>query len=189
MKSSATESLVDLANSYVPVTKVLSWFNIFVPDIQPGRSWKAVCPFGEIYHLGRSIDKTMRVYSDTNSAYCFDGCGYLSPVAMYSKLKGLSLLEAAEELLDRQGFQARSQEDIWLELSLKPREVDHLSLGSALQEYCTNIFGPSWNMRQLDKAYSEVLDRCLKLLDLVTTEQEAKEWLEATKSIMRKLSK
>src|SRR5882724_1752587 len=117
-------SRIDVANDYVSIRKVLGWAGIYVPEVSYGRSWKTRCPFGEMYHIDMGSEKSMRVYSDTNSAYCFQGCGYLSPVSLHSKISGLPWQDAAEDLLQRMGYQDITDEEKWKKALDERRSVD-----------------------------------------------------------------
>ena len=56
-------------------------------------------------------------------------------------------------------------------------------LGLALRTYCERI-EPTWRSVQFDSTVSQVLDRCLALLELVTTPDEAQKWLAVSKVVM-----
>lgn len=181
-----TQSRIDLANEFVSVIKVLRWSGTYVPEVSYGRSWKTRCPFGEFYHLDRGSEKCLRVYSDTNSAYCFQGCGYITPVSLYSKVSGLTWPEAAEELLKREGYEEISDSEKWKQASEQRKSIDPNYLSSALQVYCSKIAKGQWNSLQYDSLILGNLKNCLDLLSLVTTEERARDWLSSSKSYMLK---
>lgn len=180
-------SVISTANDYVSIHYVLKTAGIYVPEVSYGRSWKTKCPFGEIYHIDMGNEKSMSVYSDTNSAYCFQGCGYLTPVSLYSRISGLSKLESAEKLLAEQGYEDITDTEKWKIALQVRRSIDPNYLSSALQVYCSKIAGDSWKYLQYETEVLENFKRCLKILHYIKTEDNARKWLEVSKEYMRTL--
>lgn len=182
------KSLVSIANEQVSIVGVCRDLGIHV-DPDRGRSAKVHCPFGAIYHSDGGVDPTLRVYPDSNTCFCFRGCGYFTPVWLYAQAHDLSTTDAATALLEAIGYQPPNPEALW-EAALTPPElpVDTASLAEALKMFCARS-DPSWAEHQFDPGVSRTLARCLELLTRVRTSDEVRLWLETTKPVMHRLLK
>lgn len=174
----------EIANEFVPISVILDWAGVYVPDTAFGKSWKTVCPFGEIYHIDGATDKCLRYYQATNSAYCFQGCGYLTPVNLYARLQGFSYQEAAEDLLIRSKYEDVTDEQKWQEALKLKLEIDHSYLKSALQTFCSRKTKFDWAHLQYEDIILRELGKCFALLEHVKTSEDAKSWLTASKDYM-----
>lgn len=182
-------SLVDVANEQISITDVLLKMGVSLPDSSSGASWKTDCPFGNFYHLDRGGSKSLRVYYASNSAYCFRGCGYLTPVTLYSLKTGLSKADAAVFLLDSHGIELPSLDDTLTEIIKSDNSPSHASLREALHIYCQREVGESWESAQFDDVMISGIDNCLALLSKVDDEEKAKLWLDKSKQYMYALLK
>lgn len=183
------KSPVDIANEQIPISKILVQMGVDVPDSSSGSSWKAYCPFSAFYHLDRGRSRSLRVYFSTNSAFCFRGCGYLTPVSLYSLSTGLPKAEAAMLLLQNAGIELPSLDD-QLQTVLSTKEtLSKASLREALQIFCHKIVGQQWESVQFHDVVLTGLDNCLKLLDKTNDEDTAKLWLDKSKQYMCALLK
>jgi hypothetical protein len=92
---------------------------------------------------------------------------------------------AAKELLERVGYRPTSLKDAWAAAVAGDNPApDPLLLAEALKTYCSRVV-PDWDVIQFDPRPAAMLGRCLGLLDLVHTEDEAREWLTGCKTVMR----
>ena len=186
MKLGQKTSWIQLANDQVRISDVLASVDIFVQSAElSSRSRKIHCPFGKFYHSDSGLEKTMRVFHESNSAYCFRCNQSYDPVSLASAIWDVSRNAAALRLLDDAGFKPKSLEERWNDAvgSLKV-EVDLLSLADALKVYCSGI-ASDWTIRQLDDTVAVKLNACLELLSSVHTEQDAEKWLSICKQVMR----
>lgn len=182
-------SPVDIANEKVFIGSVLLQMGVDVPDSSSGASWKANCPFEDFYHIDRGRSKSLRVYFATNSAFCFAGCGYLTPVTLYALKTGLSRSEAAMLLLQANGLELPSIDDEIETLLAIKSSISKASLREALQIFCQKSVGGKWHSVQFNDDILTGLDNCLKILGKVNSEETARVWLEKSKQYMSDLLK
>lgn len=177
-------SIIDLANDKVPIEYVCRLFDLEVIENNRG---KVHCPQGEFYHSDGGSEPTMRIYSDSNSAYCFRCATAFSPVWMFAQVRGCKPREAAQTLLEMIGHKPPSVADLWEQFNNpEPIAPDTASLAVALKTYCSRL-ASDWKTRQFDANVSDKLTKCLTLLDYVVTEEQAVQWLKATKAVMRQV--
>lgn len=183
------KSPIDIANEQVSIVSVLLQMGIDIPDSSSGNSWKTHCPFEAFYHLDRGGSKALRVYYDSNTAYCFRGCGFLTPVTLFALKTGLSRADAALMLLQTNGIDLPSFDE-QLQLVLSPsNSISKSSLREALQTFCKREVGEAWGTVQFLDHVIIGIDKCLKLLDKVDNEEVAKIWLAKSKQYMSALLK
>jgi hypothetical protein len=178
-------SVVAVANEMVNITVVCHEIGVAIPEIAEGKSAKVHCPFGAVYHSDHGMETAFRVYPSTNSAFCFAGCGYFSPVYLYAQAFDITTMESATRLLDLIGYKPLSLVDAWAKVSAPPERIDQSSLAEALKVYCSRI-DPLWEERQFDPGIARALTRCLELVPRVRTSEEARTWLETTKQVMHR---
>ncbi len=173
-------SLIAVANEQVPIAVACRMAGVSVVG-DAGRPTKVHCPFGALHSDG-GIDKAMRVYTDTNSAWCFSCTTFYTPVKIFAQARELDYRTAATVLLDHIGYRPLSLADQFAaaERSAQP---DTAQLADALKIYCQRVI-PGWRGRQYNADESALLARCLALLDRVRSDTEAQLWLNTTKSIM-----
>lgn len=177
-------SLILIANEEISIIKACQYIGMEISDDAIyGRSIKVHCPFGEIHHIDSGVDPAFRIYHETNSAYCFAGCGYFTPVRLIAHARGVSQRTAAADLLERVGYHFASSAQIWAELTETAIEPDRNLLADALKIFCERV-APGWEALQFEQPISGVLCACLSLLDRVTTDSEAEQWLSGCKQIM-----
>lgn len=184
-----SHSSVDLANDYVGITSVLENMGIYVPETSSGVSWKSHCPFEDYYHIDGGRDKSLRIYFESNTAFCFAGCGYLTPVKLFSLKTGLSEIDAAEILLSQSGYELPTFEDELEGVLRAKTRVSRAFLREALQTFCARTVGDSWRSVQFDDYVLVSLEKCLVLLDKVNDEIKARSWLELSKKYMSEILK
>lgn len=178
------KSWIDTANEYVHIADVLLSLEIFVPEsVKSGGTKKVHCPFG-FYHSDNGLSKAMRVYGNSNTAYCFSCSKSYSPVTLAAAAWDCSWNNAAFRLLEDAGFKPKSLKERWAEATTQEvNKPDLIALGDALKTYCSTIY-PNWNVVQLKDSVGGKLNKCLSLLDLVNTDEEAEKWLSICKLIM-----
>lgn len=181
------KTTVDLANEYIAISQVLILLDVEVPESYSGSSWKSHCPFEDFYHIDRGRAKSLRVYYGTNSAYCFAGCGYMSPVSLYALKTGLSKVEAASLLLAKEGYELPSFDSEFTELLKKETVINKASLREALQVFCKRVVGLQWSTKQFENSVIKGIDNCLTLLARVESSEEAQQWLNLSKKYMKKI--
>lgn len=184
MRTRRRSPLIDLANNQVPILEVCRWVGMSVPEGTPPRSLKVHCPFGEIAHTDGGIAPALRVYPDTNGAYCFS-CGFFSSVWLAASIWNVRQVEAARMLLDRIGYQPVSTAQLWALAQVRPAP-DTTALSQALRVFCERT-DAAWSRHQFEEQPAEILDRCLALLSYVQTSEQAEEWLCHSKLIMQRV--
>lgn len=178
------ESPIELANRIVPLRTVLERTNIYVSEFTHGKSIKARCPYADIYHLNDDASKSMRVYSDSNTGYCYMGCGVLTPVSVYAKLNDLSYSIAAFRLLELIGHKLKSLDEKWQDAISEITELNREGYKAALLEMCSS-HSAVWDELQYRTSISSNLSKMLDILDKATTEDQADRWLEVSSRVMK----
>jgi hypothetical protein len=175
---------IEQANRSVSIEKVL--FDHFGIEVGPGKN---PCPF-DFEHSDGGQDKALRVYPDTNSAYCFALHGVLDPVKLFS-LKGDNRpLYAAQLLMRAYGIDTRPKgwreryNDIALQRETSVRQIPPGSVVEALQAalrqdqgYVAHQFHPD-----VLRAVEGQLDAIDKLVSQTTDIKEIQEWLTQAKA-------
>lgn len=177
-------SVVGIANEQVPIALAARLAGVDLPDDLGGvTSWKVLCPFGDVYHADGGLEAALRIYPETNQAFCFAGCGYFTPVRLVAAAWDRPPRYVASELLERVGVRPRSLAQRWAEASQVEHHPDVSLLAEALKIYCRRAC-PSWEAAQFEPAVAAKLTRCLALLDRVHTDPDALTWLTASKNVM-----
>ncbi len=177
-------SVITVANEQVSIVSVCQMFGLDLPDdIGTARSRKVACPFGELYHSDHGVSPAMRIYPDTNSAFCFSCSTYYTPVSLAAQAMGCTRTTAATRLLDRVGYRPLDLATAWRQARDYSPEPDRALLADSLKTYCRRIC-PDWAHRQFDPQIAATLTRCLSLIDLVKTAEDAALWLRKCKFAM-----
>jgi len=177
--------VVTVANEKVSIVTVLTMLGVEVDDIGMGRARKVHCPFGGLYHSDQGLSPAMRVYPDSNSAYCFSCAAYYTPVGLAAKGLDTTWRKAATHLLDRIGYRPMDLAAQFKDALEYEPEPDKALLADALKTYCRRI-DPDWARRQFEPRVAGILTRCLSLLDLVTSQDDVHLWLCKCKEVMRR---
>lgn len=179
-------SAISVANELVSIIQVCRWLGVDVPeDVAYGRSVKVRCPFGEFYHSDGGIEASMRLYPDTNHAYCFSCAYHYSPVSLAARAWDQRYQTAAATLLEKVGHKPVSLAQAWSEVVDQVVPPNRDSLAAALTTYCLRI-DPGWAEHQFTAPVAAVLDKCLALLASVDTDDQATHWLDVCKLVMRR---
>lgn len=180
-------SPVTVANEQVSIVTVCQLVGVDVPDdIGSGRSRKVHCPFGEVYHSDHGAAAAMRIYPDSNSAWCFSCSMYFTPVKLAAQAWDQDPQTAALRLLDRVGYRPVDLAQAWASVTSYEPEPNRALLADALKTYCRRI-APGWGQQQFEPRVAATLTRCLALLDLVKTDEDVKTWLESCKTAMKRV--
>lgn len=181
-------NLVELANEKVSILTVCRMLGVDLCDdvAAGGRSRKVSCPFGEIYHSDGGISPAMRIYPDSNSAYCFSCAAYWTPVSLSAKALDLDWSSAAIRLLDHIGYRPMELAQQFQQAAQYVPPPDLALLADALKTYCRRI-DPQWQKRQFEPRVAGQLTRCLSLLDLVKSPEDVTLWLDRCKVAMRRV--
>lgn len=177
-------SVVTLANEKVSIVAACRLAGVELSD-EPGygTSMKVHCPFETINHSDSGVAPAMRVYTESNSAWCFACQEYFTPVKLIAAHRGIDYQNAATLLLDHVGYRPASLSEQWAELTSRVTKPDRTLLADALKTYCLRVI-PGWEIRQFDREEAAMLTRCLALIDRVKTEEDAQRWLTTTKEVM-----
>lgn len=178
-------AVVELANEKVPIAYVCRKIGMTIPDRSTGKSIKTRCPFGFV-HADRGLEAAFRIYYDTNTAYCFAGCGFFTPVWLAATAWDRQPTEIAGEMLHAIGYRSPDSEQYWEHLiAPKPAPVDRAALAEALTVYCSAKI-QQWDDRQFGDL-SQSLEKCLRLLEYVETADDAWQWLRVSKQYMQQI--
>jgi hypothetical protein len=174
-------SIIQLANENISIAQACRWAGVEVPDGFGNR--KTWCPFG-ITHPDGGIEAAFRLYEDTGGCYCFACARAWTPVSLMAEYWDCGRAEAAGKMCEMAGVTEQTWRDRWEALQ-QPQVPDHAALSEALKTWCRRVTGPVWEQAQYQDWVSEPLGHCLRLLPLVRTAQEANEWLDGCKAVMR----
>lgn len=180
-------STVAVANEKVSILTVCRMLGVDLPDgiATGGRSRKVSCPFGAIYHSDGGVSPAMRIYPDSNSAYCFSCAAFYTPVVLAAKAMDCDRPTAAIRLLDHIGFRPMDLAEQWHQARSYEPEINKPILADALKTYCRRI-DSQWSQRQFEPRVAAALTRCLGLLDLVKDADDVTLWLDRCKEAMRR---
>lgn len=180
------KSLIEEANERVRIELVCRLVGVDIEDGLEGRSIKTYCPFGRFFHSDGGKEPALRVYGETNSAYCFSCKKHFTPVTLFADGFDMTKRQAATDLLEKVGYKPLSAAEMWAGAQPTQPEPDKTMLSHALIIYCTRI-DADWQKSQFDKNISPILDKCLSLLERVTTDAEANDWLTTCKTVMSRV--
>lgn len=179
------KSIIAVANEQVSIVTAMSMLGMDLPEgVGTSRSHKIHCPFGPVYHSDHGLSPAMRIYPDTNSAWCFSCAVYYTPVKLVSQALDVDVELAAARLLDHIGYQPVDLEQAWQRASSFEPVPDKALMAQALKTYCRRVCA-DWTSRQFQPVTAAGLSRCLAVLDLVRTDAEAQQWLSVSKAAMR----
>ena len=184
---SKSESLVETANRLVPLSTVLGWSGIQVPEFSYAKSVKTRCPYADMYHLNAYASKSMRLYPETNTGNCFSGCGTLTPVSVFARLNDLPYKSAAYEILTRIGYKPKTFWEKWQEAVEPPTELNRQAYRDSLVEYCVRESGGLWSSLQYVDEVAAVFTKTLVVLDAACSDDDAAQWLLKAKTMMSEL--
>ncbi len=173
---------IRLANEQMDI--VAACIFIGMDDMIAARS-KTYCPFGELMHEDGGRSKAFRVYPETNSAYCFACIKAFRPCQLVATDRDITEAEAAEVILEEVGYVAPDVNSRWEAAVAEKVVVDRDGLATALKTACAR-FDPDWSVRQFDDDIAEVLRKCIAASRNVSTDEEARKWLDTTKQVMKK---
>jgi hypothetical protein len=181
------KSWIDTANEHVNIADLLTSFGIMVPsDAVSGGSKKVFCPFG-FYHSDGGNSRAMRIYYQSNTAYCFSCSKRYDPVRLAAAKWDCPWNAAALRLLEDAGFKPKTLKERWAEATTQEEnKPDLIALADALKMYCSTICS-DWSTAQYSDKVAAKLDKCLSLLDSVATDDDAYKWLSTCKVVMKKV--
>jgi hypothetical protein len=112
------------------------YFKIYVP--YDASSWKVKCPWA-MEHEDGGLDKQFRIYSESNSGYCFAMHGRVDNIRLYRETHDyMTEFEAAKELLDEYGieYKRKSYQETFAEVSkASSQRFDYQDLVDAMKFY------------------------------------------------------
>lgn len=171
---------VALANDRIRVEDVIN--EHFAPDLPipyHSTSWKTSCPF-EFEHEDFGFEKQFRVYSETNSCFCFKMHGHMDPVILWqSRLPGLSRRQAAIDLLESYGIDTKTKN--WRErfketLAESEASFDPAPVKRAFQVMLISL--PDYGRRQFEGDVITDVDTALKEIERKVPEFKSRKQLE-----------
>jgi len=179
-------NVVAVANEQVSIVTVCQMLRMDLPDeLGSRRSQKVECPFGETYHSDGGVSPAMRIYPETNSAYCFSCSAYYTPVSLAAKAMDTTRQAAALRLLDRVGVKPRDLAADWESAKEYQPQPDKALMADALKTYCRRT-SADWSQRQFEPDIARALNRCFALLELVKSGDDVGLWLASCKEFMHR---
>jgi len=143
------------------------------------RAKKEYCPFGQVWHSDGGESPAMRVYEDSNHAYCFACPKYYTPSLLIATAEDLSEDAAVDSMLLELGYIESDTGARW-DAAIKPPTLNKAAFSEALQIAAARIITP-WSIRQYDPEVVEWMNKCLSLLEKVHTIEHGEVWLDVTK--------
>lgn len=140
-------TLVDWANEVADIRDVLRDMGLYAPS-GTFYSYKIDCPWN-YEHADGGRDKNCRLFGGTN-IYCWAAHGYITPSYLYSRWKGVTIQDAAKELLDQLGLLKKNWRETWNELVEVRDAKEHVGLGQ--QSYAIDALHAAL---KTDKKYLE----------------------------------
>lgn len=186
MNRTRRRSVVAQANEAVSITDVCRAVGMELPEDVFVRGRKLHCPFEAVYHRDLGLEPALRIYPDTNHAYCFACAATFTPVWLAAQVWGIPARAAARELLERCGIRPPSPDQVWAAAVGTADPPDTTLLSEALRTFCART-SPGWADQQFDPVVAAVLSRCLALLDRVRTDADAVTWLSGCKNVMSRV--
>lgn len=182
----------EYANSQIKIESVLN--DIFGEDIpEDVGGWKAHCPEGSDHSDG-GASKSLKVYSDTNSAFCFSHNRKYTPVDLWKVHKNLKQnTAAAKGLLKHYGIRTTppTAEERWVALEAElntVKELDRDSLAESLLLFANSL--PHYSVRQYEEPVLDLIGRILATthkmpegVDHATLEK----WINDAQALLTKL--
>lgn len=175
---------IAVANEKVPIATACRLLGVDLDDDADRR--KVHCPFGGTDHSDGGIDPAMRIYTDSNHAYCFSCAAHYTPVSLAARGWDLPWRVAALRLLDLVGYRPLNLATAFRAAQQFEPAPDTAALAEALKTYCRRI-DPGWSTHQFDSAVAQRLTHCLGLLELVSTGAAVTVWLAGCKEAMRRI--
>lgn len=179
--------VVSLANERVGIGYVCGLVGVEVPESSPGRSVKVRCPFG-FTHRDHGLEAAFRVYFETNTAFCFAGCGFFTPVWLAATAWDRLPSEVARDLLEGIGYGGLDPDSRWEAAQSGPVVgVDRAALVEALQGWAGRTI-PDWERRQFGDL-APALQAGLGLVGRVEDEDGAWLWLDGVKKYLVRVAR
>ena len=180
---------VHLANTQVRIEKVLN--DLYGIEIPEGvGNWRAACPKG-IEHRDGGLAKSMRVFSDSNTAWCFSHSESFTPVSLWQNRSSVSSrVKAAKQLLGAYGFPTEppSLEERWKSTQDEAAEdLDPSNLRSALVYFAKTQL-PGYVTRQYEGDVMNIMSNLLESVDDLPPESSYDtmvQWMNKSKGILK----
>lgn len=181
--------LVDLADTKIPIETVL--MDLYQIEIPYGAGeWKAQCPLGHDHSDG-GRSKAMKVFSDSNSAWCFSHGMKFTPVSLAQLKFDQPRVQAARALLDYYSISTRppSPDERWETLEHQQQEEEQELDRESLKESFINFLStlPLYSIRQFDSEVLRLVSKILRSADKLSSDSDydtLEEWMSIAKKIM-----
>jgi hypothetical protein len=147
------------------------------------RARKIYCPFGNVFHSDGGDEPAMRVYEDSNHAYCFACRKYFTPSILIAMAEDIPEDRAVDSMLLELGYIKTDTGERW-EAASAESTVNTAALAEALHIAAARIITP-WSVRQYDADVVEWMSKCLALLGKVETVEQGETWLDVTKKVLQ----
>lgn len=180
-----------LAQQVVPIGEVLS--DLFGIEVPYGEgAWKVECPLG-YEHRDGGARRDMKVFTETNTAYCFNHREQFDNVTLWRILHGdkVSWNQSSIDLLKHFEVMQRftDPDERWDRLdSEKDTEVDQVNVKDSLRLFATSL--PNYSVHQYrDEVLDTMRDLYLKANELPNNASydTMDAWLTESKNTLTRL--
>ncbi|WNN95036.1 DNA primase [Microbacterium phage Magritte] len=175
-----TESPVKLAKELMTISEAC--IEVGMGDVS--NLAKTYCPFGQVFHTDGGRSRAFKVYTETNTAYCFACQKVYDPVSLIATDRDITYRAAAELILEMKAYVSPDYQTRWDALTQETVEVDTEALQDALKIACSRMV-PDWATRQFEDRIATKLAQCLGLARKVKNDEDGRKWLDMTKQAMR----
>lgn len=180
----SSRALIDFANT-VPLSKIfLDVFGIEAPETDEfTRSVKMWCPFQ--FDHPNPLDRNFRFYPATNTCYCFEVHGLLTPVKLIAMSRDKGYRDAALWLVVEYDLaRPRPYKERWQQLMLEQEHKPQLDLQTVCAALHVFISSSKVAPYQFDPEIQKVVAHRLELLDQLTRISDAQNWLFQSKQLL-----
>lgn len=150
---------------------------------------KLYCMWGNT-HADGGLERALRTYPETNSAFCFAGCGWQDPVGLARRTWGLRAYRAAQRLNDEYGDPTKTWQERVEANARSTTPADIKAILPAVLHYHLQA-DPDYGTLSLDPRVLAATEAALVQLDGANpTPDEARAWLgTAVKAVSEALDK
>lgn len=167
------------ADREIQLPALMRAFGVQVDDVGTYRR-KMRCPFGWLHGDG-GVEPSFRLYGDTNTGFCFNGCGLITPVRFAAECWDVPWYIASVRLCAE-----HLGEDLEAD-SLTVPAGPASDLMEALRVRLRTEVGPDWLRLQYHQQVQKELERWAPLAEAVTTEAEARIFLARAATAINKV--
>lgn len=183
-KVSEATLLIEQANALESTAELLqSEFGVYIPSGGAG-SIKMKCIWG-VEHKDGGIERSMRYYYETDSAFCFRDHGVIDPVAIRSSVWNVSKTQAAKAMVNNHTVSNRPHWSQRMKEMLEAEEQQFASIPNAIQALNLKLNGiEGYSDNQYNPRVIALKLKIMEVFDPLWTLTEIEQWLDAASQTM-----